>query len=126
MILDFLEYLRHVSSGETIYGYNCLKFDVPFLVARLTVNNAMNGNIYVLLHDKKWFDLYQYQGDEYISMNRWLEAYNIERLSPYEGRDVPSLFLNGRYEDIVEHAVDDLICCEKLVNVLKEHHSILK
>lgn len=58
VLLKFLDYLKPISGNETIYGYNCLKFDVPFIVARMNHYNILNAEKYRLIFDKKWFDLY--------------------------------------------------------------------
>ena len=120
MLLSFVNYLRTVSGDETIYGYNCLKFDVPFIVARMNHYGLMNAEIFNLIHDKKWFDIYQFQGDNYISMNRWLDSYGIKRACPYSGKEVPQLYRQGKYKEIEEHAIDDLVTCEQLVQALKK------
>lgn len=122
MILKFVEYLSRISNNETIFGYNCLKFDVPFLATRLTQHGVMKENIYRSLFYKKWFDLYQFQGDEYVSMTQWLNAYGIQRSCSYEGKDIPGLYKARRYDDIVEHAIDDLVVCEQLVKALRKHY----
>ncbi len=119
MLLSFIDHLRTVSGDDTIYGYNCLKFDVPFIVTRMNHHSLMNAEVYKLVHDKKWLDLYQFQGDNYVSMDRWLQSFGIKRNCPYTGRDVPVFYKQGRCKEIEEHAIDDLEVCEKLVEKLK-------
>jgi len=120
LIQKFLDYLRPISGNEAIVGYNCLKFDVPFIHARLNEHDAMDATSYDILHNKKWIDLYQFQGDNYISMDRWLDSFGIERGCQYSGRDIPPLYEQERYKEIEEHAVDDLIMCESLYEKLVE------
>jgi uncharacterized protein YprB with RNaseH-like and TPR domain len=121
MLLNFIDYLRSISGDDTIYGYNCLKFDIPFIVARMNHHSLMNAGTYRFIYDKKWLDLYQFQGDNYVSIDRWLDSFGIERSCPYSGRDVPILYEQGRYSEIEEHAIDDLIVCEELLKKLKEN-----
>jgi uncharacterized protein YprB with RNaseH-like and TPR domain len=121
MLLSLIDYLRSISGDDTIYGYNCLKFDIPFIVARMNHHGLMNAGTYRLIYDKKWLDLYQFQGDNYVSIDRWLDSFGIERSCPYSGRDVPILYEQGRYSEIEEHAIDDLIVCEELLKKLKEN-----
>jgi uncharacterized protein YprB with RNaseH-like and TPR domain len=64
MITKLLNLLKSTSSNEMILAYNNLKFDVPFIVGRLTVMGKMKAEIYQLLHDKKWLDPYKFLGDE--------------------------------------------------------------
>jgi uncharacterized protein YprB with RNaseH-like and TPR domain len=115
LLSNFVEYLRSVSGNDTVYGYNCLKFDIPFIVARMNYHDIISSETYRIIHDKKWFDLYQYQGDNYISMNRWAKSYGIERACPFNGRDMPLFYQFGKYKEIEAHAIDDLLLCEKLV-----------
>lgn len=117
---EFLDFLDTVSGNHSIFGYNCLKFDVPFIVERLRHHGLFTPEIYRLIHDKKWFDLYQFQGDNYVSMDRWLDSYGISRSCPVRGRDIPILFRQGKFKEIENHAVDDLVVCEKLVDKLRE------
>ena len=77
-----------MSGNDTVYGYNCLKFDIPFIVARINHHGIMDSETYRLIHDKKWFDLYQYQGDNYVSMDKWVRSYGIERTCHFYGRDM--------------------------------------
>lgn len=120
MIQHFIDYLRPIYGNEAIVGYNCLKFDVPFIHARLNKYDAMEADTYDILHNKKWIDLYQFQGDNYISMDRWLDSFDIERGCKYSGSDIPHLYERELHNEIEEHAVDDLIVCERLFNKLRE------
>ena len=120
MIMKFVEYLSKIPWNSSIYGYNCLKFDIPFITARLSLSGLMDGRIHDVIHNKKWFDLYQFQGDYYVSMDRWCRVYGIERSCPYSGEDVPLLYKQGKYNSIVEHAVDDLVLCELLFTKLMQ------
>ena len=119
ILLKFLDYLKPISFDVTIYGYNCLKFDIPFLVARLNHYNLLNADVYKLIYDKKWLDLYQYKGDNYMSMDRWLDSYGIKRSCPYSGRNMPLFYENEMYQEIEEHAIDDLNMCEQFVQALE-------
>ena len=118
-ILKFLKYLRTVSSSDSIYGYNILKFDVPFISARLNIYGQMNSENYSLLHNKKWIDLYQYLGDNYVPLDKWLQKFAIKRLCPFTGKDIPRLYEKKKFEEIEDHAKDDLIVCEKLVEKMR-------
>lgn len=46
---------------------------------------------------KKWIDLYQCQGGNYISMDRWLDTFRIVRHCDYTGRDIPRLYEREKY-----------------------------
>lgn len=64
MILDALQEIE--KTNETITGYNNLKFDVPFMLERLRILGKYKPK-YWSIHSKKWFDLYQYLGNDYRS-----------------------------------------------------------
>jgi predicted PolB exonuclease-like 3'-5' exonuclease len=116
MIQKCIEALEQIPSfEETIVGYNNLKFDVPFIVARLSVHGKMTAEIWDTLHNKKWFDLYQFLGNDYRKMNYWLRFFKIERkYKELEGRQMPHYFNTGQYEKIEQHNKDDLITSERL------------
>jgi len=124
MILKFMKYLKEVSYNDTIYGYNCLKFDVPFIWARLNIHGIMDSEKYRILYEKKWKDLYQYLGGNYIPIDKWLHLFRIERQCPFTGRDIPSLYQDKRFKEIEHHAKDDLIVCEKLVEKLNDNKEL--
>ena len=108
--------------NESIVGYNNLKFDVPFMLERLRILSKWREEFYEI-YRKKWFDLYQYLGNDYRSMVSWLERAGIEREYPdLDGRDMPIFYKEGQYEKIVQHNIDDLNTSENLFNYLKERN----
>lgn len=117
MIIGAIEELRKVN--ETIVGYNNLKFDVPFMIERLRILGKWQQNFYEI-YFKKWFDLYQYLGNDYRSLVTWLSVSEIERDHPeLDGRDMPKYFEKEEYEKIEQHNNDDLNTSEKLFQFLK-------
>lgn len=114
VINNFLKYLQRVPKYENIYGFNCLKFDVPFISAKLSIYDMMDRGNYHTLYDKKWIDLLQCLGGNYIGMDKWLHLYRIKRRCSSTGKDVPRLFNEGNFTEIEKHAIDDLNVCEEL------------
>jgi|GEM_PF-3845427 DNA polymerase elongation subunit (family B) len=55
-----------IPMNVTIIGYNNLKFDVPFMLERLEILGKMKRE-YWGIHNKNWFDLYQFLGKDYRS-----------------------------------------------------------
>jgi uncharacterized protein YprB with RNaseH-like and TPR domain len=105
---------------ETILGFNNLKFDVPFLLKRLEILGRMKPELWIMIHDKKWFDLYQFLGNSYQSQKLWLERLGIEREFPdLDGRDMPRYYETKEYEKIAKHNRDDLNTSEALFRKLK-------
>jgi len=118
MILDALKEIER--TNETIIGYNNLKFDVPFMLERLRILGKYEPKHWNI-HAKKWFDLYQYLGNDYRSLKHWLQQANIKRKHPeLDGRETPKCFGREDYETIVKHNVDDLTTSEKLFKFLKK------
>lgn len=100
---------------ETIVGYNNLKFDVPFLVARLSAFGEMSSEIYEVFYNRKWFDLYQFLGNDFRSLESWRRRLRIRRgREDIRGRDVPILYEKKEYKKIEQHNRDDLNTSEKL------------
>lgn len=118
MILNALEVIWEID--DTIIGYNNLKFDVPFLLERLKVLKKYEPTFF-RIYNKKWFDLYQYLGNDFRSLKHWLNKAGIKRKYPdLDGRDVPIYFEKGDYDKIVKHNLDDLVTSEKLFKYLKK------
>jgi uncharacterized protein YprB with RNaseH-like and TPR domain len=118
MIIQAIEEIMKVD--ETIVGYNNLKFDVPFMTERLKILGKWKQEFYEI-YKKKWFDLYQYLGNDLRSLRLWLRRAGIKRDYPeLDGRDMPSLFERGEYKKIEQHNIDDLNTSEKLFIFLKE------
>jgi len=116
MIFDCLETLKTVPFNETIVGYNNLKFDVPFIATRLQIKGKWTQDLWSLLYrDRKWFDLYQFLGNDFRNMTFWLNKVGIKRkYTDIHGRDVPAFHDLKDYEKIEQHNRDDLITSEKL------------
>jgi len=121
MISKCLKIFERIPLFETIVGYNNLKFDVPFLATRLSVHGKWSANLWQLLYkDRKWFDLYQFLGNDFRRMSFWLDKLGIKK--KYEdimGRDIPRFHLE-KYEKIVKHNKDDLETSEQLYWKLRE------
>lgn len=119
MILDALEVVMEVD--DTIIGYNNLKFDVPFLLERLKFLGKYRPIFFRRVYNKKWFDLYQYLGNDFRSLSYWLKKASIKRKFPeLDGKRVPIYFEKKEYDKIEKHNVDDLETSEALFKFLKE------
>jgi uncharacterized protein YprB with RNaseH-like and TPR domain len=118
MILDALEEIER--TNETIIGYNNLKFDVPFMLERLRILGKYEPRFWKI-HSKKWFDLYQYLGNDYRSLRHWLQQAKIKSKYPdLDGKNMPNCFERKDFEKIVKHNIDDLTTSEKLFKYLKK------
>jgi hypothetical protein len=118
MLLSSLEHLKRTRG--TIVGFNNLKFDVPFIHGRLETLGHWQRDFW-WLYSMKWFDLYQFQGDNYVSQASWLAKAGIQQSRPdLHGKDMPRLYKEGSYEEIEAHIVDDLRTSEALFQYLKK------
>jgi uncharacterized protein YprB with RNaseH-like and TPR domain len=123
MILEAVREILKIE--ETIVGYNNLKFDVPFMIKRLEILGKSKPEFWAIFN-KKWFDLYQYLGNDYRSLHSWLLKAGIKRDYPdLEGKDMPIFFAKGEFKKIEAHNLDDLITSEKLFKYLKEKNPTL-
>lgn len=118
LIEGFLQYLGSIGRYNSICGYNCLQFDLPFIASRLTIHGVMDRTKYQTLYNRNWIDLYQYLGGNYVSMDKWLRHFGLKRSYHFTGAHVPLLFKEKRYAEIEEHATEDLVLCEKLAVTL--------
>ena len=129
IILKCIEAFKEIDPfEETIVGYNNLKFDVPFIIARLTILNKMTPEIWDLLHNKKWFDLYQFLGNDFKSLQLWLNRFGIRRSrEDIMGAQVPELYRRKQYKEIEQHNIDDLNTSEELyLKLQKEFPSLFR
>jgi uncharacterized protein YprB with RNaseH-like and TPR domain len=105
---------------DTIVGFNNLKFDIPFVLKRLENFGHSSAELWPL-YSKKWFDLYQYLGDDFRSQKYWLEKAGIKEECPeLDGKDMPACYKNKEYEKIERHLVSDLNVSEALFAYLKQ------
>lgn len=122
MILEALDELKKLDKfNDTIIGYNNLKFDVPFMLERLKILGKMKPEFWSMIHNKKWFDLYQFLGNSYRALNLWLNKLGIKKKYPeLDGRQMPDYFNKKDYKKIEKHNIDDLNSSEELFYKLRE------
>ena len=129
IILECLKTFEQIPFDETIVGYNNLKFDAPFIAARLQTYGKSSSRFWTLLYrDRKWFDLYQFMGNSFRRMDLWLDRFGIKRkYDDIRGRDIPELFRRKEYKKIEEHNKDDLNTSERLyLKLPKEFPQLLR
>jgi len=129
MIFKCLKAMEKIPTIETMVGYNNLKFDVPFITTRLSIHKKWSPELWELLYrERKWFDLYQFLGNDFRKMNFWLGKLGIKRR--YEdivGKGIPVFFAKKEYKKIEQHNRDDLETSEKLyLKLLEEFPQLLR
>lgn len=116
-----LEAIKQIETTfETIVGYNNLKFDVPFMLERLRILGRYQPEFFRVYH-RKWFDLYQYLGDDYRNLEHWCDQARIEKKYPdLKGKDMPVFFEKRDFQKIINHNLDDLNTSDRLFRFLKK------
>jgi uncharacterized protein YprB with RNaseH-like and TPR domain len=119
IIDSFLEFLKGVDGNEPIYGFNVLKFDLPFLLARIANYRTREGisrSLWKLIFNKRWLDLYQILGDSYLSLREWLVHTKFKNTQRYSGRDIPVLYSRRKYKQILAYINEELRLQEALID----------
>jgi uncharacterized protein YprB with RNaseH-like and TPR domain len=120
LVAKFLNCLRNIRRYDSIIGYNCLQFDVPFIASRLATYGLIDREKYQVLYNRNWKDLYQHLGGNYVSLDRRLDSFGIRRRCSVKGVHVPFLYEQKRFREIEEHATEDVELCEELVHRMNE------
>lgn len=122
MILEAIKEIEKLDPfNDTIIGYNNLKFDVPFMLERLKILGKTKPEHWKTLHNRKWFDLYQFLGNSFRALNLWLNRLGIKRKYPkLDGKQMPEYYYSKNYEKIEQHNIDDLNSSEELFLKLKK------
>jgi len=67
--------------------------------------------------------LYQFLGDNYQSMETWVEKLGLSKSSDgIRGRDVPGLCKAQKYDVIEKYVIDELQMCERLYHELTKKY----
>ncbi len=119
MILSAIDFME--TTQGTVVGFNNLKFDVPFMLERLRILGRWQPRLWSVFH-KKWFDLYQYLGNDFRSLKYWLEKARIKSARDIRGSDIPALFERNEFEAIESHNIEDLNTSEQLFMYLKQNN----
>ena len=124
MVSECIEAIKEIPSlDETIVGYNNLKFDVPFIRERLLALGSPiepSNLLDTLYRRRKWFDLYQFLGNDFRNLTFWLREFKIKRkYEEVDGRQMPILYKNQQFKKIEQHNRDDLNTSMKLYLKLK-------
>ena len=125
MISQCIEAIKEIPSlGETIVGYNNLKFDVPFIRERLlALGSPIDTSVLweTLYRKRKWFDLYQFLGNDLRKLTFWLGEFKIRRRhEEIDGSQIPILYQNQQFKMIEQHNRDDLNTSMRLYLKLKK------
>jgi hypothetical protein len=92
-----------------------LLFDIPFLCTRASILGVINPvKLWkILVRYPVYLDIYQLLGDSFMAFARWKKLW-IGQTGPHTGKDVPDLYYQKRYEEIVEYVNDKLDSLEHI------------
>jgi pantothenate kinase len=116
MIIEAIKEIMKID--ETIIGYNNLKFDVPLMAERLKLLRKWKLEFYTIF-TKKWFDLYQYLGNDYKSLKFWLRKRELKGIFQTYMAESPFFFERVEFKKTERHNKDDLNTSERLFKFLK-------
>ena len=124
MLTKFWEYVgqcgKENDAGTQLVGFNVNSFDVPYLIHRSLVRAARTERFTVL-------DLRQVANAFFHSYNKfakgdlayWAKILGIEQ-ETHSGKMVPGLFLEGKYDEIVKHCVEDVSLTKHLFKRIEQ------
>lgn len=132
MLVDFLRNWRDIrrkrdADGALFVGYNHLKFDLPFVFAKCLTNDRILEDL-GWTHQDLWkhlfrwpmyLDLVHLLGSDFISMRSVREAL-LGTTDPYESRDIPVHYADGRYDLIEAYVEDELATLKAIFEALRE------
>jgi hypothetical protein len=88
LLMSVVEEFKKTNPSETVTGFNSTKFDPHSLSTRLHVLGKMNSEVWNILHNRKWFDLHQFLGNDFQSLKLWLARFRVRRKYPeLDGRE---------------------------------------
>jgi len=119
VIERFFEFANLVDLERASFvGYNILKFDLPFLMHRAEVNGLLNETRWQILNSYlHYVDLYQLLGDNYAPAKRFYEKF-AGRTQNTENKDIPKLYRQRAYDEIVEYIKNEMKSMEQLYEAL--------
>jgi len=116
LIRSFLDFLSD-HRKEPLVGDVLLEFDLPFLLCRLIHHEGeiQRPGRYLLIYQRRWFDLYQILLDGYVGVKDWA-AKKLGLRSRITGEDIPKLYKKKRYSEILAYVNDELRKMEFVYN----------
>lgn len=132
MLVDFLRDWRGIrrkrdAGGALFVGYNHLKFDVPFVLATCLDEPAILEALGWTPQDA-WKQLYRWPmyldlahlfGSDFIGMEAVREAL-LGTTDPYESRDIPVYYANGRYDVIEAYVEDEMAALRAIFDAVRD------
>lgn len=106
-----------------LFTYNGYRHDIPYLHARFSIlqteKNKMkrNRDFYKLFYTNTvHYDLMSYDNGYLVGLRNFALQYGITMKSEYIGENIKFLYENNMHDEIIEHAVEDVLVMRKLVN----------
>jgi len=106
---------------DVIVGYNIKRFDRPFIYSKLAKYRIHGNTIYKAIYVDLMEIVCRYISRErrYVKLSEICEYLGIEKTDEVTGKDVPSLWKLGKYDEIEKHCYDDIRVTYELLKRLK-------
>jgi len=119
LLTKFWTYLCDKGDYVELIGFNNKSFDIPYLVHRSLVRRIKMNKFTAT-------DLRQVAGSFFYSYNRhvkgdlhyWAKQMGIDVHTP-GGAVVPKMFVEGKYNEIINHCREDLMITRKLYDLVE-------
>lgn len=110
LLNEIFGFFRKLKKYTPVVTYNG-EFDLRYIIGRLRYNNVTEKDYYnvdEIIRNFKHCDMTQYNNGYFINMDTICNHYKIESDCKYMGHDVPNLYNEKRYSDIIAHGIDDI------------------
>jgi DNA polymerase III epsilon subunit-like protein len=121
VISSFLSFTDRIFRREARFiGYNVLKFDVPFITERMHALGLLTYEFWERVNKElSWFDMYQFLGDQFgrfRDSKPGLTGRAVETMN----REIPQLYLDKKYDKIMEYIEDEMEGYEAVYQAIKK------
>lgn len=120
---EFMQWFYQNRGGLTLGGFNIREFDLPCLRVKLSKHKIENKTGFSIMPKKKYDcldarDLLQNKG----TLEEYLESMRLQgKYKNMSGKEVASLFLEGKYEEIKKYSLVDAIVELEIVDELVKY-----
>lgn len=113
------DFFNEVKDVDKFVGYNTQSFDAPFILQRCLFYKIKLTKAFLNINNQ--VDLRKHALGFFLSYNRfakgklsqWAEKLGTPAETP-SGNIMPSLYLQGKWDEIEKHCVEDIMICKRL------------
>jgi predicted PolB exonuclease-like 3'-5' exonuclease len=116
LLYEFAEWLASRAAFNAAFcGYNIIGFDLPVLAAAYVANKLPVPSLLMTCIERPFdntdlMKLFPNAG----KLDHIGDLLGIRKSSPHDGSDVANLHEAGRYQDILDHCLDDVRICKAI------------